>query len=498
MFLTIEIPSREKMWKMTIKLRKSIGISLVFTAFVILSGCGEKEEPLAITVMAEQFPAYRAESGESWLDAIEQETKVDLQTTMVPTLEYVSTVERAIRGSKLPMVFTANESILGKESFFAYMNAGGFWELDEFLDDFPNLKEFVGEEIWENSKIQGHIYGIPRLRIQPRYAAYYRKDWAEALEIEPPQNLEELYDMLKAFTLEDPDGNGVNDTVGLVNSWQNYGTRQWNGIQMLTTVLGGPNGWRYEVAEGKMVPDFSTESYLEMLRWFRSLYQEGILDHSFSFLTAVQRQEFFIQGYAGMIFSVIDDGPELEMQMRQLNPQAEIAVLPMLEGVDGVCRLNGNAGYNGLIVFNRLGQDAIKDEEQLRRILDFYNTLCGERGQELLNFEKGEGNSYVQFMPMPAYTRREDDSELQSMVYDCVEERGQYLVLDDSTGLYSETYVRLGDALNERIQRASIRFIMGEIQEKDFWEEYRRWYENGGKDVIEEYTEAYELNFHAF
>lgn len=468
------------------------GISLALSCSVILGGCGEKKEPPVITVMAEQFPVYTAENREEWIHAIEQETKTELQITMVPTLEYVSTVERAIRGSRLPMVFTANESILGKESFYAYLNAGGFWELDAYLEDYPNLKEFVGEEIWENSRIQGHIYGIPRLRIQPRYAAYYRKDWAEALGIEPPQTLEELYDMLKAFTLEDPDGNGENDTVGLVNSWQSYGTRQWNGAQMLTTVLGGPNGWQYDASEGKMVPDFSTESYLEMLQWFRTLYQEGILDHSFAFLTAVQRQELFIEGYAGMIFCVIDDGPELEAQMRQLNPQAEIAVLPLLEGPDGAYRINGNAGYNGLIAFNRLGQGAIKDQAQLRQILEFYNTMCGEQGQELLKFESGEGNSYVQFMPMPAYTRREGDSELQSTVYDCVEERAQYLVSDDSTGLYSVTYVRLGNELNGRIQKASIRFILGEIQEKDYWEEYRIWYESGGKEVIEEYTEAYE------
>ena len=178
--------------------------------------------------------------------------------------------------------------------------------------------------------------------------------------------------------------------------------------------------------------------------------------------------------------------------MRQMNPQAEIAVLPLLEGPDGEYRLNGNAGYNGLIVFNRLGEGAVRDEEQLREILDFYNTMCGEQGQEILNSEKEEGNSYVQFMPMPAYVRREDDSELQSTVYDCVEEREQYVVTDDSTGLYSETYVRLRNVLNEKIQKASIRFIMGEIQEKDYWEEYRMWYESGGKNVIEEYTKAYE------
>lgn len=41
-----------------------------------------------------------------------------------------------------------------------------------------------------------------------------------------------------------------------------------------------------------MVPDFSTEEYIETLCWFNRLYQEGLMDRSFPFLTAVQRQEY--------------------------------------------------------------------------------------------------------------------------------------------------------------------------------------------------------------
>lgn len=464
---------------------------LMLVCLVVLGSCGDKEEDFSITVMTELFPVYGTESEEAWLETIEQETNVDLQVTMIPTLEYVSAVERLIRGNRLPMVLTVNETILRKESFASYLAVGGFWTLDDYLDDYPELKEFVGEEIWENSRIQGHIYGIPRLRVPTRSAAFYRKDWAEALGIAPPRNLEELYAMLKAFTLEDPDGNGENDTVGLVNTWQDDGARHWNGIQMITVALGGPNGWRYEEAEEQMIPDFSTENYMEMLYWFRNLYQEGILDPTFAFLTAVQRQELFIEGYAGMIFSVIDDAEKLQTQMRQIDGNAEIGILPMIEGPDGIYRINGNAEYNGLIVFNRQGQGAIEKEEQLREVLRFYNTMCGEQGQELLKLEQGESNSYVQFMPRPVYVRRPDDSPLQSEVYDTMEERKSYVVPDDSQGLYSETYVRLGDVLNERIRKASIQFIMGEIGEDYFREEYRWWYDNGGGDVIKEYTEGY-------
>lgn len=511
-----------KRWKWYQRYMIIVCCMLLVGCSILLGGCSREEKQVfTISMMAEYFPSYEmADIGaDSWLRSVEEETDKQLQIELVPTLEYVSTVERMIRNDRLPMVLTANETILARESFFAYLSAGGFWELDDYLDDYPQLKAFIGEETWENAKMQGHIYGIPRLRIRPRYAAYYRKDWADALGILPPRNLDEMYQMLKAFTENDPDGNGIADTVGMADSWQNWGTREWNGLQNITTALGGPNGWAYDAEKGQMVPDFSTETYMQTLRWFRQCYQEGVLDHTFSFLTAVQRQEMFISGQAGMIFGVIDDAPELEDRMRQINPQAEVAILPVIEAENGgELRVNSSAGYNGLIMFNRFGNGGIKDERELREILSFYNTLCGEEGQEILLFgregefhtldEQGnkvliyqEGNnrsllssaagSYVQLMPTPPYIRTPVDSLLQREVYDCIEAREPYLVNDASYGVHSETYAVLGDRLNKRIQKASIRFIMGEITESDYWNEYQIWYEEGGKAVIEEYTEGY-------
>lgn len=505
-------------------MRKRVKIlSLMLSAAcgaICMCGCEKEESQFSITMMAEKFPSFENVDQTTWIQSLENYTEVDLQFQMVPTLEYVSQVEQMIRNDKLPMVVAANENVLDQESFYAYLNAGGFWDLEDYLDDYPDLKNFVGADTWENSRIQGHIYGIPRLRILPRYTAYYRKDWAEKLGISPPETLEEIYEMLKAFTYQDPDGNGQDDTVGLADSWQTWRAREWNGIQTVTTALGGPNGWGYDAEQEKVVPDFATEEYMQMLDWFGRLYDEKIMDHSFSYLTPVQRQELFIQGYAGMIFGVIDDAPEMEDRLREMIPDAEVAILPVIraEKETEEYRVNATPGYNGLILFNRLGNGAIKDEQELRRVLSFYNSLCSQEGQELLLFgtegeffvtendgEKKliyeEGNnrstlaaavgSYSQLMPVPAYVRTTGDSALQNEIYDSIESRENWLVDDVSYGLYSETYVALGDMLNQKIQKASIRYIMGEISEKGFRQEYEDWYAEGGKEIIEEYTKAY-------
>lgn len=464
-----------------------LGCAVLLCLF-LAEGCKKEENKVRISMMAEQF-STKDKNAQELLSEIDDFTGKSLEIELIPTLEYAVAAEHKIRRNELPMVFTANETIMEYQSFSAYLDAGGFWELDEYLDEYPNLKSFVEDEVWELSKIKGHFYGIPRLRIRPRYAACYRKDWADNLGICPPETLDEIYSMLECFTRQDPDRNGKDDTVGLVSSWQNWKSKEWNGIQTVTTALGGPNGWEYQEETQTMVPDFSTQEYLQTLQWFQKLYKKKILDPSFPFLTAVQRQEKFIQGEAGMIFCVLEDIPELEEKLYLQDSEAEVAILPLIQNKKNEYRVNATSGYNGLFVFNRLGKDGLHTEEELRNALEFYDRLCSEEGQELLL--SGDLGSYNQLMPMPVYSIREEDSVMQKKIYDLIEERSAWLVADDSHGLESPTYIMKGEQLNKIIQKASIRFIMGEITEEDYWREYYIWYDRGGKSVIEEYTNAY-------
>ncbi len=470
----------------------------LFLAAVILTtgltGCNKKveEEPEEIVMMMEDFGGSW-KNGE-WLSQIEMFTNTSLDIQGIPTLEYSSFVESKIRSSSLPMVIAANDTIMNMYSLQLYLEEGGFWDIGEYIDDYPNLKAFIGEELWEKAEINGSVYGIPRLRIQARNGALYRKDWAEALNIDPPETLEELYDMLYAFTWMDPDGNGLDDTVGLMNSWNSWGSRQWNGIQTITTALGGPNGWKYEDRTGEMIPDFATEEYMEMLNWFRRLYREGILDASFPILTSAQRREGFEEGFVGMIFSVLDDAETIEEGLKQYDEDAEIGILPMLQFED-TYRVNDTGGYNGFVLFNKIGEGAIQDKETLRRILSFYDRLCSEEGQILLNVENEEAIACQQVLPGPAYIHRESDSTLQQEVYAAVVEREKYLVEDDSQGLYSVGLSQVEAEVNEIIRKASIRYIMGEITETGYWEAYEEWLDGGGNAISELYKIVYEEKY---
>ena len=119
----------------------------LFLAAVILTtgltGCNKKveEEPEEIVMMMEDFGGSW-KNGE-WLSQIEMFTNTSLDIQGIPTLEYSSFVESKIRSSSLPMVIAANDTIMNMYSLQLYLEEGGFWDIGEYIDDYPNLKAFI-------------------------------------------------------------------------------------------------------------------------------------------------------------------------------------------------------------------------------------------------------------------------------------------------------------------------------------------------------------------
>lgn len=71
------------------------------------------------------------------------------------------------------------------------------------------------ERAWEGAKgYDGKYYGIP-VSAQA-HVLYIRKDWREKLKLPIPQTWDDVESLAKAFTEQDPDGNGRADTYGLV------------------------------------------------------------------------------------------------------------------------------------------------------------------------------------------------------------------------------------------------------------------------------------------
>ncbi len=95
---------------------------------------------------------------------------------------------------------------------------GGLIPLNDLIDEYaPNIKAFF-ESNPDYRKgataLDGNIYFIPKFDNFPVSQVYWiRKDWLDKLDLEVPETLDQLQEVLTAFKEGDPNGNGLADEV---------------------------------------------------------------------------------------------------------------------------------------------------------------------------------------------------------------------------------------------------------------------------------------------
>jgi ABC-type glycerol-3-phosphate transport system substrate-binding protein len=152
-------------------------------------------------------------------------------------------------------------------------------------------------------QLKGGYYFIPRPGSVKGYykgtqdGFYYRKDWAAKLGLKEPTSTEELYQMAKAFTEKDPDGNGKKDTGGLTlagpsptSCYKIFGIDQ--------------DVWVKE--EGQWVPGFASKKNVEILSYYQKMYREGSLDPEFALNGYKQALQKLAQGSYGIVLRNAD------------------------------------------------------------------------------------------------------------------------------------------------------------------------------------------------
>lgn len=142
----------------------------------------------------------------------------------------------------------------------------------------------------------GGIYGLVGLGSQIIENLIIRKDWLANVGMEVPTTLDELYEVMKAFTFNDPDGNGQNDTYGFVGTGSN--TAYYENI---FAAYGIPMGRMILLEDGTVTTYMKHENYLKAVEYFRRLYQEGIMDPDFATLTDMETFERLWNGTCGML-----------------------------------------------------------------------------------------------------------------------------------------------------------------------------------------------------
>ncbi|AFH60396.1 extracellular solute-binding protein [Paenibacillus caseinilyticus] len=479
---------------------------------MLLAGCsGEERGSGTESGTADRFPITiaAAQVGDALADgndverAIEAYTGTQLDIQWIPSAAYDDKVSVLIASGKLPMMLRLKSTPPSARA----IQSGLFWEIGPYLPSYPNLSA-LSPQYYDNIRVDGKLYGVPLFRDIARSAVVYRKDWLEKLGMSLPVTAEQWYEVCRAMALGDPDGNGRDDTYGLI-----LGKKYSDGSAATTTriavSLGAPNKWGVD-EQGQFTPEFMTEPYLDVLRLLRRLYEEKLVNRDFAVLDDDEAEKQYDTGRGGLRVGVAQNAKGMQDRLTGSGIKGEYDLAPMT-GPSGV-RATAEPGNNGFYVFPK---SSVKSEEELKKILGFIDKMLDEematlqlRGLEGRHFIRTEGGAaeYKDFELFQKEVKPYRDTFFNLEGYKGVPlkdtplgEKGKRIpkeslasaVRNPAAGLESRTYTERGRELEERIGDAQTKFIMGRIDEAGWQAEVQAWLKAGGEQMIREYEEAY-------
>lgn len=229
----------------------------------------EEERPIVTALLAtSQLPAEK----NSILTELCNRTGIDFQPLMVENTAYEEKFSTLSAAGMLPDIVQVGDY----DRLMEMIEFGAILPMNELLDVYgQEIVANIGMETMQNTFAyqDGQIYGIPQ---QNRYSALMvRQDWLDNLGMEVPTTPEEFYDVAVAFTNNDPDRNGENDTSALAINMSFSATAQF-----LFTAFGVPYNSN-ALVDGQVVPYFMHPNYMQAIEFIRKLYSEGLMEADF-------------------------------------------------------------------------------------------------------------------------------------------------------------------------------------------------------------------------
>ena len=143
-----------------------------------------------------------------------------------------------------------------------------------YADKIPSVLKNMGEDqigyyTTEDGKLRA-LGGMPGGQI---WSFMIRQDWLDNLNLEMPTNPDELLEVMKAFTFDDPDGNGVDDTYGFTSAGGGEGIGE---LANLVLMYGNPDF--YVTDDNQVSHPILDGAYKEFLDFAKKMVDEKVID----------------------------------------------------------------------------------------------------------------------------------------------------------------------------------------------------------------------------
>ena len=191
---------------------------------------------------------------------------------------------------------TGGAAWVGSGTYISWVDDGVVRALPDDLSAYPNIDQYMGlPEVTAYQK-NGKNYFFPRMTYtDPRYwcmdrGLLIRKDWLDILGLEMPNNTDDLMDVIKAFTEQDPGevgaiGFAFNAVFPFSQQIASFGYTDNRWIKM-------GDDWKQPCFEETVIP---------LTDWCRTAYKNGWMDQDFASRATNDPRELFSAGRIGVL-----------------------------------------------------------------------------------------------------------------------------------------------------------------------------------------------------
>ena len=515
------------------KMKKVLALVLATVMLVsVLASCGGSKNELKdgqISVMT--ISLYGGEMTESKDKDGAVQKAVEEYTGVSPVWQFVSSEGYGDKlnmtlmdKDNMPMILTFSGDI--STTIIQAAQNDAFWDLSQFINptDYPNLAQ-CPDNVKDILTVQGKWIAIPTMRETGRYGLSYRGDWAAKLGIEKPKTIDDVYNMLYAFTYNDPDGNGKQDTYGLE---MNSGYSDY--LKIIFSWFGITPDWVEK--DGTLVPAWETDEYKQACDWIRKLTEDGLVRPDWASVTADGWGEQFQKGNVGAFVDTLDGGGRRAWRYftNTANDVKSVVDTPSPDPehpdnawTEMVSNINGYtaclAVYKGGYLITKAGAKTEEDVKNCLKFLDKMNDskmrALAELGIEGVSYHMEDGYAVkeegVEAQNLPSQGLNQVIAYLPFTIDDVIEakpdvpaekcleaevEARQYALINPALAyqVQSETYVKESSNIYSKVTNAMIRYCANQGTWDEFQAAVAEWESLGGAQIKEEVNAAYQAN----
>ncbi|WP_156252644.1 extracellular solute-binding protein [Pseudactinotalea terrae] len=417
-----------------------------------------------------------------------------LSVTLVPSGDFTDRFQTTVAGDRLPDLFTFFPGGIPGLPALLRERAADLTDLlsGDAIENYPFLAN-IPTDSWKSSVYGGRIYGVPIARGAQSSPALYRRD-----------------DVLEARGI-DGDVTTWEDLVAIFRELTGGNTWALSNVpmQLIRQAHGIANGWSVG-DDGVLISANEDERQLEALEQGRRLVEERLVHPDTTSADNQQRQTWVVGGTTSMFEGTYAAWPTLAMRPAAGDMRLGIVVPPAIDGGGAAPIWLGPATHN-------LTGVSIDSADRAEALLDVLNYLAAPFGSEehlfknyglegvhhdlvdgepVLN-DKGQSESqlglkYIGEGPWVNYVPGKPD--VAQTMYDVQSALVPTAIANPASDLFSETESRKGSQIGGALGDVQTDILAGRSPVSAWTEAVKRWKSDGGDQIRDELTEAYEQN----